>query len=256
MKNRYLLLLLFLGACGGSGGGPIQPPPPPPVVNEKPGGIWFGARANGTEIVVLISEDGNIRVIDEFGNQGFGTATVSNGTEMSATYKLVPQFARTLIDGSDFADCTFEGTVQERVTMTVTASCLTSFGTALGGSDIVLTYDESYEMDSSIARVAGTYMNPDGDIMTIDVNGALFLQNVQFGCVVNGEISLLDTDWNLYSVNLVMESCMAEAEPFNGASWSGFVSVAVIDGFEFVAGGLVADVDGQDTSLIVTWQRI
>jgi len=260
MKAHFVIVVSLLGGCGGGGGGAggslPELPPVPIVVNEEPGGIWFGVRPNGTEIVVLVSEAGDIRILDLFGNQGYGTVRVSNGAEISASYRVVPEFGRTLIDGSDFADCTFAGTVSARQSMTVEISCLTSLGGQLGGGDVVLTYDPIYDTDSSIARIAGTYQNPEGDIMTIDINGALFLQNAQYGCVVNGRVSLLDTEWNLYGVDLETDNCQAEAAPLNGTRWSGLAAITVVDSADVVFGGITGEVNGLGASRIVAWLRI
>ena len=256
MNIRYVLALIFLGGCASScsSGGSSPPPPPPP--NAEPGGIWFGLRPNGTEFVAFISEEGHIRTLDPFGNQGFGTVTVTNQTDISAAYKLVPEFGGTIIDGSDFADCTFAGTLQERQSMTYVVDCVTSLGGQLGGPDIVVTYDPAYEMDSSIARIAGTFQNQQGDIVTIDVSGAIFVQSSLTGCVVNGQVSLIDTDWNMYGVSATTELCEGNAAPLNGASWSGLAVIAVIDGMDIVVAGLTADIAGRDASWIAGWQRL
>ena len=63
IRIRYLLLGMVAGCSGSSPAPPVQPPvlPPPPVVNDSPGGVWSGTRPNGTDIIVLVSEDGGIR---------------------------------------------------------------------------------------------------------------------------------------------------------------------------------------------------
>ena len=180
MKRPYVLPLILLAACSGSGNGPIVDPPT--VVNQSPGGVWYGTRPNGTPIVVLINEAGDLRIIDEFGNQGFGQMVVTNGTEISASYQVAPRFGRTLIDGSDSWACSLTGTLQERQSINYTLSCTTSLGGQIGG-EIALTFDAVYESGSSIARIAGTYETSLGNVLTIDVNGALFVQDINSGSV-------------------------------------------------------------------------
>jgi hypothetical protein len=247
------LLLIFAAACS-DGGGPPAPISPPPVANQSPGGIWYGVRPNGTGIIVLIGESGAIRIIDEFGNQGFGMATVTNQTVITADYLLAPPYGGTLIDGSDAGACMFSGVLQERQTMDYDVECSTSLGGSFGGT-ILLTYDPVYDMDSSIARIAGTF-DFAGDVLTIDVNGAIFLQSGQSGCVVNGQVSLIDTEWNLYGVSIITQNCQAEFAPLNGADWNGLASILFGDGVEVLVGGLTADVNGLPVSLVLALPRI
>ena len=95
--------------------------------------------------------------------------------------------------------------------MDVDASCTTSLGEMVGGP-IALTYDPVYDMDSSFARIAANY-DVQGEVMTIDVNGALFMQSAQSGCVWNGQVSLIDTDWNLYAVTATSDNCQGLFAP-------------------------------------------
>jgi len=259
MKTIRYLLLLLVTACSDGAGPPASPPvsppvSPPPVVNQSPGGVWNGTRPNGTSIIVLISESGEIRIVDAFGNQGFGTVVVTNETDITSDYLLAPPFGGSLIDGSDSGSCNLVGIIQERQTIDYDVACTTSLGGAFGGT-ILLTYDPAYDMDSSIARIAGTF-DVQGDVLTIDVNGALFLQNTQTGCVANGQVTLLDTQWNLYSVSLTTESCQGESAPLNGANWEGLVTILVAEGAEALVGGLTADVNGLPVSLVLALPRI
>lgn len=257
MKGLCVLPVLILTACSSSSGnGSGQPiSPPPPVVNQSPGGIWHGDRPNGTPIIVLISEAGDLRVLDPFGNQGFGVAVVANDTEFSVDYQLAPEFGGTLIDGSDSASCSFTGSLQERQSIDMVAACTTSLGTELGGP-ILLGYDPEYESGSSIARVAGTYDTSNGNVLTIDVNGALFVQDIATGCVINGEVSLIDVAWNLYGVEFVTEACQGEATPLNGLTWTGMATMTVVAGRDTVIAGLITDVSGLAAALNITLERI
>lgn len=253
MKIRYLLLVC-LAACSNGGGGAGDVVVPPPVVIQSPGGIWNGTRPNGTDIIVLISETGELRIVDPFGNLGFGQVQVANETEISSRHRLVAPFGGSLIDGSESADCSFDGTLQERQTIDYEIECITSLGTVLGGPTS-LTYDPLYDMESSIARIAGSY-DSQGDIMTIDVNGAIFMQGSQTGCVVNGQVSLIDTEWNLYNVGMTTENCQGPFAPLNGANWQGLGTVLTDPGVDVVLVGFIADVNGQTVALSLALPRI
>jgi len=254
MKRVGLLSLLVLAGCGGGGGdgGGITRPPPP--ANDSPGGIWAGERPNGTPIVVLISETGEIRILDEFGNQGFGTVVVTNQTNVTANYRIAPPFGDTVIDGSESATCSFAGTLQERVSMEYQLDCMTSLGTAFGGA-ITLTYSAAYDTDSSLASIAGQY-DADGDVLTIDATGAVFLQGSQTGCVVNGQVSVLRSAWNLYAVTAATENCQPPYDPLNGASWEGLGTVVPEVGADTLLGGLTTEVGGLPVSLVLVLPRL
>ena len=260
MKRIRYLFLGILAACSGSSPAPPADPPlppPPPVTNESPGGVWSGTRPNGTDIIVLVGESGDMRIIDPFGNQGFGQLDVANQTDITASYLLAPPFGGSLIDGSDAGSCDFAGTLAERQSMTYDVACTTSLGGAFGGT-ITLTYDPVYEMDSSLARVAGTW-DVQGDVLVIDVNGALFLQSSQTGCVWNGQVSLIDTEWNLYAMSATAENCQGPSAPLSGTSWDGLVSILLAPGapqVEALVGGLSADVDGLPASNVLGLPRI
>ena len=233
---------------------PLPPPPPPPPLNELPGGVWNGTRPSGTSIIVLISESGKLRVVDPFGNQGFGQVRMDNVTEISADYHLAPPFGGSLIDGSDSATCRFDGTVEERVSIDYDVSCLTSLGETFGGS-VLLTYDPAYDMDSSLARIAGNY-DVQGEVLTIDVDGVLFMQSSQSGCVWNGRVGLMHTDWNLYGMTATSENCQGAFAPIAGASWDGMVTILTAPGAEALVGGITAEVDGLPVSNVLALPRL
>jgi hypothetical protein len=264
-RLAFLLWAVLAGCGGGNSSGPVPPvgppppvsppPPPPPVAQGSPGGVWQGERPNGTQIIVFISEDGDFRLIDPFGNQGFGQLVLGPlENEMSVDYHLAPPFGGSLIDGSDSASCNFNGTFQERTSIDIEASCLTSMGEMFGGP-ILLTYDPAYDMDSSFARIAASY-DVQGDVLTIDVNGALFMQSAQTGCVWNGQVMLLDTEWNLYAVSATSENCQGLFAPLAGATWEGLGTILTAEGAEALVGGITAEIEGLPRSVVWAFPRL
>ena len=250
MKYYWYWLLALFAACSNGGGGSAPPNPPPPVVlNASPGGVWIGTRPNGTDIIVLIDEAGEFRILDAFGNLAFGQMVVSNGTDVASSYLIAPPFGGSLFDGSDSAACNLSGTIVERQSIDYDIDCLSSLNTAFGGS-IMLTYVPIYDMDSSIARVAGMY-DAQGDVLTVDVSGAFFLQDSQTGCVANGQVSILDPAWNMYGVNMTTGNCQGPSAPLNGAQWVGLATIQTVPGAEAVIIGLTADVNGLPVALVM-----
>jgi hypothetical protein len=259
MKIIRYSVLIWLAACssgddGAVGGIPPPLSPPPPAMTQSPGGVWTGTRPNGTDIVVFISETGEMRIVDAFGNQGFGPVVVSNSADVASDYLLAPPFGGSLIDGSDAGSCTLIGTLQERQSIDYEVECMTALGGVFGGT-ILLTYDPVYDTDSSIARIAGMY-DMQGDVLTVDVSGALFVQNSQNGCVVSGQVSILDNAWNLYDVSMTTDSCQGSSAPLNGATWGGLATILIAPGAELVAVALTADVNGLPVSLVLALARI
>jgi len=255
MRRNALILTIAVSVshCHGGGGG-SAPAIAPPVVIQSLGGVWRGTRPNGTEILVLISESGEFRVLDEFGNQGFGQGIVTNETDVSIDYDLAPPFDDTLIDGSTSASCSLTGTIDERRTFEYDLTCTTSLDGSFGGH-ISLTYDPIYELDSSIARIVGSYDNL-GEVLVIDANGSLFEQSAATGCVLNGAVAPIDSDWNLYEVTFTTESCGSFYAPLAGAEWSGLATLLNDQGVDIIVGAFITEVDGQFVSLVAALQEI
>lgn len=255
MRYIMLIAMLALAACGGGGGsGATAPSVPPPVSNESAGGIWTGTRPNGIEIIVFITESGDFRLVDPFGNQGFGQAIVSNTNEISADFTIVPPFDDTLVDGSDSMTCAATGTIQQRVALDWVSSCVTALGMSFGGP-VSFTYNAVYDTDSSLATIAGTYDDL-GDILTIDSAGVLFEQSAATGCVMNGQVSIIDADWNLYGVIVTSEMCQGILTAINGVSWDGLATLLNDGVTDTVLAVLTGDVAGKPMSLVAILPRI
>ena len=189
----YCLFFLALSACGGGGGGATFNPPP--VTNASPGGIWFGIDSDGGEVGALVTETGRFHLIDEFLNQGAGTLSVSNGNDVSGTFQLVPELGFTFEDGTTLADCTLSGTVAERQTLTVTVNCTTTGGLQ-DQVTATLSYDATYERDSSLATIAGRYGDDSGIVTDIDSDGRIFEHDPTTACVTNGQVSVINSAFN------------------------------------------------------------
>lgn len=216
MKQLYMLTVaMVLAGCGGGGGSNSSPPPP---ANQSVGGIWEGVDSDGDNIVGLIAESGFFHFIDDFG-QGFGIAAVSNGNQVDASYTYVADLGTVLFDGSTSADCTLSGTIVERQTLTVASNCTTTLGSTTQVT-ASLTYDSLYERNASLATIAGQYSDF-GDVITIDNTGAVFEQSATTGCVLNGQVSVINPEHNAYGVAFTVGGCGAGFTELNGTSWSG-----------------------------------
>jgi hypothetical protein len=211
------------------------------------------ARENGTFYTESQNQTNGCTVV------GFGQASVT-GTSISgnivftiATYGLSPGVNTTCkySDGSTSGTGTISGTITQRSSMTLTTTSITSMGTALGSSTDTWTFSSAYDTPSSLATVAGNY-TVGSNTLSINSNGVVFEQDPTTGCVINGQVSLIDTQYNAYSLSFTFAGCMGSAAVLNGVTMTGLaaldqtVSPAVLD-FGVVAtvnGNVIVLVDG------------
>jgi hypothetical protein len=223
VRFLYVLsLTAFCVACGGGGGGAAPTSlPQPPVINASPGGIWFGIDSDGEVVIVFVTEAGRFNLVTEFGNQGSGIMSVSNGSDVTASFQLVgPLFGPPFPDGTTLSDCTLSGTVTERQTMSITINCTTTAGLQDQISVTPLDYLPIYERDSSLATIAGMY--DDGFVVTdIAADGTIFAQDAFTGCITNGQVSIIDPAFNAYDFQFVYSNCTGPDAFLNGSSFAG-----------------------------------
>ena len=208
-----LLSLSLIASCGGGGGdGPSNPPPPPP--NASAGGIWEGTSSTGETIVGLVTETGEFHFLQSDGVQYFGTVETSQNA-LSADFQGVTEFGTAFIDGSTTGTGTLNGTVQERNSISGDADFTTVLGTSTDAS-IELTYNNLYERDSSLATIAGNYRDPATNaIINVNGNGEIFSQDAVTGCVINGNVEVIDSRFNAYLVQYRFSSCVGSHESLN-----------------------------------------
>jgi hypothetical protein len=237
------LVLVSLSACGG--GGSSGDPPPPPPTNQSAGGIWTtqytvtsGPNTGDTiKGVAIVSENGNFYYASRNQNNGctdigFGQASVT-GTAISgnvdfsiATFAASPgvNTACTYPDGSTSGTGTISGTIAQRSSMTLTANGTTSMGMALSSGTDTWTFSSAYDTPSSLATIAGNYTDG-SNTLSIDGNGVIFEQDPTTGCVINGQVSLIDTQYNAYSLSITFSMCTGSAAAANGVTMTGLVAL-------------------------------
>jgi hypothetical protein len=192
-------------------------------------------------------------VIPETGEQGFGSGTV-NGSNVTIDYTYVAPLGFTLADGSTSASCTATGTIQERQSLSVSTSCTTSLGGTFTNTGS-LAYDDLYERDSSLAVIAGNW-DDFGVVLTVSGNGEIFEQDPFTGCVVNGQVSIIDPQYNAYEVVITYSNCTGNFAIINGSTFSG---LAILDNTvvpEQATFGLVGEVGGVTYSFVSTVLRM
>ncbi|MCZ6819976.1 MAG: hypothetical protein O7G31_10875 [Calditrichaeota bacterium] len=171
----------------------------------------FGYAESTTNIdcVVAITNELACTVIDATSSNLIASAQASllitNGNQVSGSGTLYATPGFTLNDGSAVADLTIlDGTV-------VTNSTLDLIVDAAGRTlTILTTFDAIYNRGSDLATVAAVYSTFDiyGDPSSfiIDASGAISGQS-NSGCVLTGQVSIIDAAFNAYDVTLDVASC-------------------------------------------------
>jgi hypothetical protein len=210
MSIRFGFLLLFFGivvtACGGgsgsgSGGSGVSNPPTP--VPTNPGGVWFGTSSGGgttINIEGVITEDQEGRFIDENGTQYVITSISGNDGNISINFDAYAQFGYVFLDGSTSGTGSITGTINERSSFDGNSS----FSTGESGT-LSLTYDAIYERESSLAKLEGQWQEDYG-VLNVDPDGSFFEQD-QFGCVYDGQASIVDSNFNAYQLTMTVSNC-------------------------------------------------
>ena len=241
-----VLSMCLLSACGGGGGNTGSSGSPlPQAKNQSPGGIWqtqyietSGPTAGDTiKGVAIIDEAGSFYFAERDQTNGcvtigFGQAMVSGSTisgnvdEAAATYSLTPGVNTncTFPDGSTSGTGTISGTITQQSSMTITDSGTTSLGTALGTETHTWTFNNLYDNPSSLSVVAANYWDGN-NTFSVNGNGAIFEQDPTSGCVINGQLSLINPQYDVYSISLSFASCTGNAAAANGHTMTGLATL-------------------------------
>jgi len=229
---------LLLSGCGGGGDGGG-----PSVTNAAVGGVWSGitnVSGQGTfEMLGLVAENGTAFFLQEDGVMYWGTVR-SSGTNITSTITGAGLLGMPLWDGSASGSGSITGTVTPRVSV----SASSAFTTSNGGkttSTISLDYEAIYDNDSSLALISGNYADALGlysGVLNIASNGTLFLQDPASGCVVNGQVSIIDAAYNAYSIRFSYSSCTGLDSVLNGVTFTGLAA------YDAAGGQVIALVQG------------
>jgi len=257
--TRILSILIcttFCVSCSGGGSGAFPTFEASAVINALPGGIWVGVdTGTGGRVEVVVAEDERFRFLDQVGNQGSGILSVSNGNNVSGNFQLVRERGLVFPDGTTLADCTLSGTVKERQTMEVTVNCTTTAG-PLNQITADLDYDTIYDRDSSLATIAGMYDDGSGIVTDIASDGAIFEQDPFFGCVTNGLVSVINSEFNAYDYQFGISNCTGPSAVFNGSNFFGFASLDNTTARETLIVAATGEVDGILVSVIIVARRL
>jgi hypothetical protein len=224
-KISMTLFVLTLAACGGGGGSINLSGPGPNAVATEPGGIWFGTSTSQGVVIAIegvITEDREGRFVDENGTQYVVNGIFGSDGDIGITFSAYAQFGYQFLDGSTSGQGRIDGTVVERSTFSGTFS----FSTGESGT-IAMAYDPIYERDSSLDKLSGSWDEGFG-VMTVDPNGSFFEQD-QFGCIYNGQVSIIDAMFNAYRLTMTVSNCGLDNGDYDGI---GVLADLIADGDE------------------------
>ncbi len=171
----------------------------------------FGFAASTDDVACLVAETLDLTCVisdTATGNviaSAQGTVQIANDNQVSGSGTIYAAPGFKLNDGSTAAALTISGgTISESNTLDFTidaAGRTATFST---------TFDNSYDRGSDLATVAAVYTSFDifGDMSSfvIDANGVITGQS-NAGCVLNGQVTIIDAAFNAYNVTLDVASC-------------------------------------------------
>ncbi len=202
------LCSLIVSGCGGGGSSGSSTPPPTPVATNA-GGIWEGTSTGGGQTIVLagvITENGEGRFFDENGTQYIVSSISGNDGSITLNVMAVAQFGFVFTDGSTVTTGTLSGTIVERT------SFIGDWSLATGESGTLsMTYDPLYDRSSSLAKLEGMWDEDGFGIATFAADGSFFEQD-QFGCVFDGQATIIDPAYNVYAMTMTVSLCGAGAD--------------------------------------------
>jgi hypothetical protein len=207
--------------------------------NQSVGGIWDGQVTDlsgaSAASLTIVAEDGRYFTITKINNAceiiDVGTMT-ANGSTITANNTVSLEYPATalsgqtcgLSDGSSWTTSgTLSGTVVQRSSITLMARA--SDGTALPSTEVQLTFDNRYDQPSSLAAIAGNWTFSNGIILSINADGVEFFQDPVSGCVLNGQVSIINANYNIYSESFTYSNCTGTAATLNGPTMSGLMAL-------------------------------
>ena len=242
MARRWstVVAVALCAGCGGGGGSPAATPAaanPPVVTQQSAGGMWFAPvpAGSGQATSLMIAETGDLKISmapTATSGPAFGygaVAVMGNRVEGSLETRAI-QTSPTAPAGAQF-HCTVSGTVNPRVSLQLTTVCTDGAG-ATTTTSFGFMYDSRYDMDSSLADIAGNYnfpantpLNTATNSLNINGDGTLFgMYDNGPRCTLNGTVSIIHPDFNLYRFEVLFSTCTRLASQYEGARMTGLAT--------------------------------
>lgn len=183
-------------------------------------GIWGGTDSTGLTVTGYIDSAGNAVFIRSDGVQFVGPTQLSGDTLVAAVVGYT-DFPATFTDGSSYGLGTINGTVATGSTLMLSLNFTTNGGTMLSDS-WSLAFNTLTSNGSSLGTIAANYTDTaSGSVITVSANGVVTGQNPQNSCVVNGNITVINSTYDIYQVTITYESCTGSYAVLNGVELTG-----------------------------------
>jgi len=201
--------------------------------NDSVGGIW--AQTNGNDYyLAMADETGNFWLLDYNGSSDYeylyvGSMTVQNTTVSGSESGL--SLVGTFSDGSTYGTGSLTGTINPRNALDFTNYFSPTMNTTFM-TPVSLTYYPLYAAGSSLTTVAGNYteqLNENGSTVsvayTISGSGVIYAQDPSSGCVRNGTVALIDSNYNMYHLQYTYGDCTGNYAALNGLTFNGIAAL-------------------------------
>jgi hypothetical protein len=139
--------------------------------------------------------------------------------------------------------------------MSVTVDCNTTAGLQIL-SAVTLDYDVLYERDSLLAAIAGNFDDGSGNVLDIAADGTIFKQDAGTGCTTNGQVTIIDSAFNVYDVEYEISSCVGQDIVFNGSTFTGLATLDDTSVPEQLIIAATGDVAGTTVSVVDIAERL
>lgn len=152
------------------------------------------------EVVCIITD----AITDEILASAEATLQIANLTEVSGTGTLYAPPGSMLADGKTVAPLTITaGTITEGNTLDLTVD-------GAGSTNVVsMAFDADYNRGSALATVEAVYASIDifGDVLSFVIDATGVITGQSANCVLNGQVSIIDANFNAYDVQLDASMC-------------------------------------------------
>ena len=204
-----LLLAFLIGVFSGCGGGSSDSDTSEPPPSQNADGIWQGTTTDdtGTCKLYMINSNGEMVAFSSECQSVYKGSYTVDGANLAAQVEVYD------IGGAKKGSTTLSGTCSEQ--STINGSYTTVNGS---GGTFDLSYNPASGLPSSFQQVAGTWSYSTSDDFSADVvidnQGKISGAN-SYGCNITGVISLLDTNRNIYSIDLDITQCTAQGGAYD-----------------------------------------
>ena len=188
-------------------------------VSQSPGGIWRGPVFNpdsgsAYDAVVFSTQSGEIRFITLDGEQAAGTLTVKEDQFDASLVYYATRGSAYDRNGLPYSAASGSGILLQQSAINGEARV-----DGIIARQFNLAYTTLYDRPSSLALIAGEYLESTAlgvtKRFTIDSRGRMSGVDIN-DCRYSGQVSIVDSRYNMYRVALVLSNCLDRNGPYSG----------------------------------------